>query len=48
VTAFELGGRVQYVTDPDIRLRVRTALLHQLGLGLPATADGFMRSGEAP
>jgi mRNA interferase MazF len=40
VTAFELGGRVQYVTDPDIRQRVRNALLHQLGLDLPATADG--------
>jgi hypothetical protein len=40
VTAFELGDRVQSVTVPDIRLRVRTALLHQPGLDLPATADG--------
>jgi hypothetical protein len=40
VTTYELGGRVQCVTDPDIRQRVRTALLHQLGLDIPATADG--------
>jgi mRNA-degrading endonuclease toxin of MazEF toxin-antitoxin module len=40
VTAFELGGRVQYVTDPAIRERVRNGLLHQLGLDLPAVIDG--------
>ena len=40
VTAFELGGQVQYVTNPDIRGQVRTALLHQLALDLPALTDG--------
>jgi len=40
VTTYEIGGRVQYVSNPDIRQRVRTALLHQLGLDVPATADG--------
>ena len=40
VTAFEVGGRVQVVTDPEIRHQVRSALAHQLGLDVPAAADG--------
>lgn len=40
VTAFELGGRAQHLTDPAIRERVRSALAHHLGLDLPATLDG--------
>lgn len=40
VTTYEIGGRVQYVTDPTIRQQVRTALLHHLGLDTPAAADG--------
>lgn len=39
VTAYELAGRVQYVTDGGIRQAVRVALAHQLGLDIPATAD---------
>lgn len=40
VTAFQLAGRVQYVTDPAIREAVRAALTHHLGLDIPAEADG--------
>lgn len=40
VTAYEVAGRVQYVTDAGIRDRVRSALAHQLGLDVPAAADG--------
>lgn len=40
VTAYELGGRVQYVTDQDVRVGVRSALAHQLGLDIPAAVDG--------
>ena len=40
VTALEIGGRVQYVTDPTVRAAVREALLHQLGLDAPAVTDG--------
>ena len=40
VTAFEVGGEVQYVTDPELRGRVREALSHHLGLDLPAALDG--------
>lgn len=40
VTAFELGGRVQFVADPAIRRSVRAALSHHLGLDLPGIADG--------
>jgi mRNA interferase MazF len=40
VTAYELGGRVQYVTDRAVRSAVRAALAHQLGLDVPAVLDG--------
>jgi len=40
VTTFELGGRVQYVTDRSVRAAIRIALAHQLGLDIPAAADG--------
>jgi len=40
VTAYEIGGRSQYVTDPGIRRQVRAALSHHLGLDLSADADG--------
>jgi mRNA interferase MazF len=40
VTTYELGGRVQYVTDRDVRVGVRSALAHQLGLDMPAVVDG--------
>jgi mRNA interferase MazF len=40
VTAYELAGRVQYVTDRAVRTAVRSALAHQLGLDLPAVVDG--------
>jgi len=40
VTAYEVAGRVQYVSDPAIRDRVRIGLAHQLGLDLAAAVDG--------
>jgi mRNA-degrading endonuclease toxin of MazEF toxin-antitoxin module len=40
VTAFELSGKIRYVTDRSIRRAVRAALAHQLGLDIPAAADG--------
>ena len=40
VTAFELAGAVQYVTDPAVRLGVREALARQLGIDMPAAMDG--------
>jgi mRNA interferase MazF len=40
VTAFELGGRVQFVTDRSTRSAVRAALVHQVGLDIPAAVDG--------
>lgn len=40
VTAFEVGGRGQFVTDRAVRQAVRSALQHQLGLDLPAPVDG--------
>lgn len=40
VTAYEIGGRAQYVTDRSVRSAVRLALAHQLGLDIPAAADG--------
>lgn len=40
VTAFELAGNIQYLTDPEIRRQVRMALARQLGLDLPSAADG--------
>jgi mRNA interferase MazF len=40
VSTYEIGGRVQYVTDPLVRSAVRSALARQLGLDVPAVADG--------
>ncbi len=40
MTAYALGGRVQYVTDRAVRSAVRAALTHQLGLDMPVVADG--------
>jgi mRNA interferase MazF len=40
VTAFEIGGRSQIVTDPLVRAAVRVALARQLGLDVPAELDG--------
>ena len=40
VTAFEVGGAIQYVTSGAVRRAVRAALAHQLGLDIPAAADG--------
>lgn len=40
ITAFEVGGEAQRLTDPSIRRAVRAALAHHLGLDLPAAIDG--------
>jgi len=40
VTAFEVGGTRQYVTDVAIRRAVRAALARHLGLDIPGAADG--------
>ena len=40
VSAFEVAGQHQVVTDPVIRSAVRVALARQLGLDLPAGSDG--------
>jgi mRNA-degrading endonuclease toxin of MazEF toxin-antitoxin module len=40
VTALEIGGHRQIVTDPALRAAVRGALAHQLGLDLAAELDG--------
>ena len=40
VTATEIGGRRQSVTDPAIRAAVRSAITRQLGLDLPPVVDG--------
>lgn len=40
VTAVEIAGQRQVVTDPVIRAGVRAALARQLGLDLPSAADG--------
>lgn len=40
VTAFQVAGRVQFVTDSAVRREVRAALAHHLGLDVPAAADG--------
>ena len=40
VTAIEIGGQRQVVTDPAIRAGVRAALARQLGLDLQPAADG--------
>jgi mRNA interferase MazF len=40
VTAFEVGGRAQFVTDRVVRGAVRRALAHQLGLDIAGSSDG--------
>ena len=40
VTALEIAGRIQYVTDRAVRRAIRFALAHQLGLDIPAATDG--------
>jgi mRNA interferase MazF len=40
VTAFEIGGRPQRLTDPQTRAKIRSALAHQLGLDVRAALDG--------
>jgi mRNA-degrading endonuclease toxin of MazEF toxin-antitoxin module len=40
VTAFEVGGTTQYVTDVAIRRAVRAALARHLGLDIRSAADG--------
>ena len=40
VTAFELAGRQQYVTDPEVRRQVRSALTRHFGLDIPPAGDG--------
>ncbi len=40
VSAFELSGRPQQLTDPRVRAEVRVALAHQVGLDLRAMFDG--------
>ena len=40
VSAFEIGGRPQQLTDRQTRAAVRTALAHQLGLDLRPESDG--------
>lgn len=40
VTTVEIGGRMQFVTDPATRRQVRAALARQLGLDIPAALDG--------
>ncbi len=40
VRSFELGGRLQYVTDFVVRREVRAALTRHFGLDVPAAEDG--------
>jgi mRNA-degrading endonuclease toxin of MazEF toxin-antitoxin module len=40
VTAFEVAGARQFVTDRSVRRAVRGALAHHLGLDIPGAADG--------
>ena len=40
VSAFEVGGQPQSVTDPKLRRSIRRAIAHHLGLDIPAAADG--------
>ena len=40
VSAVEIAGRPQFVTEPAIRTQVRTALARQLGIDIPAVVDG--------
>jgi mRNA-degrading endonuclease toxin of MazEF toxin-antitoxin module len=40
VTAYEIAGQPQYVTDRGVRASVRLALRHHFGLDMPAISDG--------
>jgi hypothetical protein len=40
VTAFDVGGQPQSVTDPEVRRSIRRAMAHHFGLEVPASADG--------
>ena len=40
ITAFEVGGIRQYVTNRSVRRGVRAGLARHLGLDIPGTADG--------
>jgi mRNA-degrading endonuclease toxin of MazEF toxin-antitoxin module len=40
VTAYQINGLRRVVTDKNVRADVRSALLHHLGLDIPAQADG--------
>ena len=40
VTAFSIGGQMQFVTEPATRRMVREALAHHLGLDLVSSVDG--------
>jgi mRNA-degrading endonuclease toxin of MazEF toxin-antitoxin module len=40
VSAFEIGGRPQRLTDAHARAAVRVALAHQLGLDIRSEVDG--------
>ena len=40
VTAFEVGGAMQYITERPVRRAVRAALARHLGLDIPGAADG--------
>ena len=40
ISAFEVGGQPQSVSNPQLRRSIRRALAHHLGLDIPAAADG--------
>ena len=40
ITAFEIGGVPQVISDAGIRRAIRRALAHHFGLDVPAAADG--------
>ncbi len=40
ITAWEIGGRFQRLTEPRIRAQVRVALAHQLGIDIRSELDG--------
>lgn len=46
VTASEIAGQRQVLSDPAIRRAVRSALAHHLGLDLPASLDGAASIGS--
>jgi len=40
ISAFEVGGQPQSVSNSELRRSIRRALAHHLGLDIPAAADG--------